>query len=113
MTHQDTIESLEAQLQSLYRERELLNERFGVSSVDDIEAMVSNLEAQLKDFYHRFGNHDGFGDAESALMLSRLKELSSTLDTMYSQKRVQFFFENDKPVLRAEWTEALCQGDAR
>ncbi|MEM7621591.1 MAG: hypothetical protein AAF235_00120 [Planctomycetota bacterium] len=104
-------ESLEQQLRALYQERELLEERFGASSAEEIMSMVESLEAQLRDFYDRFGSHAGFDDAESVLMLSRIRELSTALDPMYSQKSVSFFIENDKPVLRAQWTEALHQGD--
>jgi len=111
MSDASMIESLEQQLQALYRDRELLEERFGASSSEDIANMVESLEAQLRDFYDRFGAHAGFDDAESIMMLSRIKELSTTLDPMYSQKSVSFFIENDKPVLRAEWTEAIHQGD--
>lgn len=106
-------ESLEQQLHSLYEEREFLQDRFGVSSAEEIVTMVECLENQLRDFYDRFGGQDGFGDTESALLLSRLKELSSSLDHMYSKKSVQFFVENSKPVLRAEWSETLNTGDVK
>lgn len=105
------IESLEQQLRALYEEREFLNQRFGATSAEEIVSMVESLEAQLRDFYDRFGGHAGFDDAESTLMLARIRELSSSLDPMYSQKSVHFFIENDRPVLRAEWTEALSHGD--
>lgn len=108
--HADTVESLEQQLHSLYQERELLQDRFGVSGAEDIIGMVECLEAQLHDFYDRFGSQEIFGDTESAILLSRLKELSATLDPMYSSKSVKFSVENDKPVLRAEWTQTLNQG---
>lgn len=111
MSDSATIDSLENQLKALYQEREFLTDRFGVSSADEIVQMVESLEAQLRDFYDRFGSHAGFDDAESTLMLARIKELSGQLDPMYSQKSVKFFIENDKPVLRAEWTEAIHQGD--
>ncbi|MEL6796525.1 MAG: hypothetical protein AAFO89_06835 [Planctomycetota bacterium] len=108
-----TIQSLEEQLNALYHERECLHERFGVSTADDIVQMVESLESQLHDFYERFGGQAGFDDNESALMLARIKELSAHLDPMYSTKSVHFFYENDKPVLRAEWTEAIQQGDTQ
>lgn len=109
----DVLESMEHQLRSLYEEREFLQSRFGVSSAEEIVNMVECLETQLKDFYARFGSHDGFGDAESAILLSRLRELSTSLDPMYSKKSVSFYFENEKPVLRAEWSESLDKGDAQ
>ena len=109
----DILESLEQQLHSLYEEREYLQGRFGVSSAEDVVNMVECLESQLHDFYSRFGSHETFNDTESAILLSRIRELSSALDPMYSRKSVQFFFENDKPVLRAEWTEHLHEGAAQ
>lgn len=107
------IESLENQLKALYQEREALEDRFGTSSAEGIAQMVESLESQLRDFYDRFGSNPGFDDAESIMMLARIKELSQTLDPMYSQKSVTFHIENDKPVLRAEWTEAIHQGDSQ
>lgn len=105
------LQSLEEQLKALYHERECLTDRFGVASADEIVQMVESLESQLHDFYDRFGSHGGFDDAESTMMLARIKDLSEQLDPMYSTKSVHFFLENDKPVLRAEWTEAIQQGD--
>lgn len=107
----ETMESLEQQLIALYEERESLNDRFGVSTTEDVIGMVECLEQQLCDFYNRFGSADGFDDAESAIVLSKIKDLSSTLDPMYSKKSVQFSFENDKPVLRAMWSEDLSEGE--
>lgn len=111
--HNDAVESLERQLCSLYEERAQLEERFGVSTPEDIANMVASLEGQLRDFYDRFGEYDGFGDSESIMMLSRIKELSASLDPMYSRKSVQFTFEHNRPVLKAEWTEEISQGDAQ
>lgn len=109
----DIAQNLESQLRSLYEEREFLEDRFGVSSAEDIVNMVECLEAQLHDFYHRFGSLDGSGDTESAVLLSRLRELSSSLDPLYDTKSVQFFFEDGKPVLRAQWNQTIDKGDAR
>ncbi|MEO0512540.1 MAG: hypothetical protein AAF108_06540 [Planctomycetota bacterium] len=105
------IESLDGQLQSLYRDREILEERFGVSSAEEISRMIENLEAQLRDLYNSYGSCGGLEGVEQARMLSRIEELSSVLDPMYSQKSVSFFLENNQPVLRAEWHEAIQQGD--
>jgi hypothetical protein len=113
MSVEELSESMEQQLLSLYEEREALQQRFGVSSAEDIVNMIECLEAQLHDFYSRFGGQETFGDTESAILLSRLKELSSALDPMYSSKSVQFYIENDKPVLRAEWSESLQEGAAQ
>jgi hypothetical protein len=111
MTQMSTVDNMENQLRSLYQEREQLAERFGVSTPDEIIRMVENLEGQLRDFYNRFEGYAGFDDPESMMVLSKIKELSQALDPLYSRKSVHFSIENNKPVLRAEWTEALNQGD--
>jgi len=106
------IESMEQQLRSLYEERDQLEQRFGSSSPDDIAAMVESLEAQLRDFYERFGASPGFDTPEISQMLAKLKDLSGTLDGMYSCKKVSFYIENEQPVLRAEWSEvAQTEGE--
>lgn len=107
----ETIESMEMQLRSLYEERDFLHQKYGVSSANEVIAMVSNLEAQLHDFYNRYGSFDN--EDNSAMILGRLKELSAALDPMYSSKSVSYTFENNRPVLRAEWNEQLNQGDAQ
>lgn len=107
----EIVESMETQLRSLYEEREFLQDRFGVSSAEDLIGMVESLEGQLRDFYDRFGGYDGFGDAESAILLDRLRGLSFQLDPMYSERTVEFYMDDDKPVLRAKWTENLSAGD--
>ena len=105
------VDSMEQQLRALYEEREFLESKFGVSSSEDIVNMVSNLEAQLHDFYNRFGHIEGFDDANTLVMLEQLEKLSKSLDPMYSCKSVEFFVENDKPVLRAVWNEHGPKGD--
>jgi regulator of replication initiation timing len=111
MSEQATIESLEQQLCALYQERDELAQHIGATTNEEIISMIQSLEAQLRDFYERFGSLANFEDAESAVMLSKIQELSNALDPMYSQKSVHFTIENDKPVLRAQWTEATHQGD--
>lgn len=113
MTDHAAIESLEQQLITLYQERERLNDTFGVSDTDGIVNMVRSLEGQLRDFYDRFGGNPGFDDAETALMLSKIRDLSAQLDPMFTAKRVSFFVENDRPVLRAEWSAVNDQGDQK
>lgn len=109
MSDAAAIESLEQQLCALYQERQELADAVGANCTEDVINMIGSLEAQLRDFYNRFGDNPGFDDAESLMVLSKIKELSETLDPMYSQKSVTFSIENEKPVLRAEWTEALNQ----
>lgn len=104
MSDSIAVQSLEEQLRSLYADREVLTDRFGASSAEEIIGMIESLEAQLRDFYGRFG-HTGTDDTETALILARIKELSSILDPMYSKKSVSFSIENDRPVLKAEWSQ--------
>lgn len=111
--NQDTVDSLEAQLHSLYEDREALTDRFGVSSSEEIVGMVENLEAQLHDFYSRFGGLDGIGSAETAIMLDQIRSLGTVLDGMYSKKTVDFSIVDDQPVLRAQWTEVTSNGDTQ
>lgn len=111
MSQMSTVENMENQLRSLYQEREQLSDRFGVSTPEEIIRMVENLESQLQDFYRRFEGYAGFDDPQSMIVLSKIRELSEALDPLYSRKTVTFHIENEKPVLRAEWTEALNQGD--
>ena len=102
----DAQDSLEQQLRSLYEEREYLTDRFGVSSAEEIVTLVENLEAQLKDFYGRYGDVDTEDD-ETGLLLSKLKQLSASLDAIYTNKSVHLVIEGSKPVLRAEWSGAV------
>jgi hypothetical protein len=44
-------ENLVEQLHQLYAEREKLESRLGVSSAEEVIAMVDNLEAQLNEYY--------------------------------------------------------------
>lgn len=111
--NQETVDSLESQLHALYQEREALNDRFGVSSSEEITNMVECLEAQLRDFYSRFGGLDGIGSAETAVMLDQIRSLGTVLDDMYSKKTVDFTIVDDKPVLRAQWIEITSNGDTQ
>jgi hypothetical protein len=45
------LESMEAQLRSLYEDRELLERELGVSSPTVLIAMIRSMEAQLIDLY--------------------------------------------------------------
>ena len=51
MKKQQTIEELNAQLHSLYKEKEELQEALGVSDARDVILMVRNLEEQLCALY--------------------------------------------------------------
>lgn len=42
---------MEAQLNALYAEREMLHDALGTADAQDIIAMVHSLEAQCNDFY--------------------------------------------------------------
>ena len=66
MTHygNQDMGSVEAQLVSLYGEREHLERELGVSEAAEIVSMVRSLEAQLRDlYYHR--EHSGQKEGES------------------------------------------------
>jgi hypothetical protein len=112
MSDNAIMESLEQQLCSMYEEREALADRFGVASAEEIAVdLIESLEAQLRDFYDRFGaGAKDSDDAESRRSCSVAHpgaELG-VLDPMYSRKTVSFFIENDQPVLRAEWHRGDC-----
>ncbi|MGF1465194.1 MAG: hypothetical protein ACFCGT_03595 [Sandaracinaceae bacterium] len=47
----DPVDGVEAQLVSLYRDRELLHRELGTADPDEIVRMVRSLEAQLVDLY--------------------------------------------------------------
>ena len=51
MKVEQTIEELNAQLNSLYKEKEELEKALGVSDARDVILMVRNLEAQLCALY--------------------------------------------------------------
>ena len=51
MKVEQTIEELNAQLHSLYKEKEELQDALGVSDARDVILMVRNLEAQLCALY--------------------------------------------------------------
>ena len=51
MKVEQTIEELNAQLNSLYKEKEELHDALGVSDARDVILMVRNLEAQLCALY--------------------------------------------------------------
>lgn len=109
---QETVDSLEAQLLSLYEERDNLQQRLGVSSQDEIVGMVKNLEGQLVDLYSRFGSMQN-STPEVAQVVSQLNDLSNSLDGMFSEKSVVFEMQDDRPVLRAVWKQTLTEGDNR
>ncbi len=62
--------SVEAQLVSLYGEREHLERELGVSEAGAIVSMVRSLEAQLRDFYserEQQSHHDGAPSGDASL----------------------------------------------
>ena len=62
----ESLDSVEAQLVSLYGEREHLVRELGVSDAGAIVAMVRSLEAQLQDFYGAREAAGGGGETASA-----------------------------------------------
>lgn len=84
--HNETLESVEAQLVSLYGEREHLESELGVSNAGAIVAMVRSLERQLADLYEHRENAGGDEQASSAdpsleLQLVDLYEQRETMAT--------------------------------
>ena len=94
---QETVDSLEAQLRSLYEERDQLQQ---------------NLESQLVDLYDRFGAMQN-ASPDVAQVLGQLNDLSNSLDGMFGEKSVVFEMQEDRPVLRAVWKQTLTEGDNR
>ncbi len=111
MSDMATLESMEQQLSALYQERERIAEHFGVCDADAVIEMVQSLERQVCDFYDRFGSNAGLDDAETAQMLAKIRELSGQLEPLFPARRVEFFMDNDRPKLRAEWSHTTDQGD--
>ena len=94
MVTDPTLESLQQQLEALYAEREWLNNQLGTFDAESVVTMMQSLEAQLADMYKRYGS-------------TTTPELASKLDEKYSEKSVVFEIHDNKPVLKAVWTERL------
>ena len=77
----ESLESVEAQLVSLYGEREHLENELGVSEAGAIVAMVRSLESQLGDFY---GHREAAGGQEQATSTDPSLELQ--LVDLYGQR---------------------------
>lgn len=107
------MESMEEQLLALYDERERMAEQLGVVDADGAIEMVRSLESQLRSFYETYGHLQGADNAELAQVLAQIKELSETLDTMYTTKSVTLEMSDERPVLRAVWTDTNTEGDQR
>jgi len=105
-----TIDSMEIQLRSLYEEREKLNDTIGCAGAEEVIGMVRNLEAQLVDLYQRHGHKATEDGPDVQGLLRHVEELSSHLDETYAEKSVVFTYENERPVLRAVWNQSLSEG---
>lgn len=93
-----------SQLEMLYQEREEMNNQIGCADANDVINMVRSLEAQLRDFYSRFGHLASSDDVELANLMVRINEVSTELDRQFSQKQITLSVENGQPTLRATWT---------
>jgi hypothetical protein len=107
MVTDPTLESLQQQLEALYAEREWLNNQLGTVDAESVVTMLQSLEAQLADMYKRFGSTTSAELANAGSLLAQIEELASKLDEKYSQKSVVFEINDNKPVLKAVWTEHL------
>ncbi|MEM7754686.1 MAG: hypothetical protein AAF297_03520 [Planctomycetota bacterium] len=105
-----TVDSMELQLRSLYEEREKLTNTIGCNDAEEIIGMVRNLEAQLVDLYQRHGHKLDEDGVDVQGLLRHVEELSGHLDDSYGEKSVVFTYENDRPVLRAVWNQSLSEG---
>lgn len=112
MVTDPTLESLHQQLEALYAEREWLNEQLGTTDAETVVTMVMSLEAQLADFYNKFGGNVSQELTDIAPLLSQIEELSQRLDGSYSEKSVVFEIQDNKSVLKAVWTERTNDGDS-
>jgi hypothetical protein len=79
--------SVEAQLVSLYGEREHLERELGVSEAAEIVSMVRSLEAQLRDLYHH-RERSGQGNEEPSSNTSTSVE-AQLVDLYEQRERLQ------------------------
>lgn len=107
MVTDPTLESLQQQLEALYAEREWLNSQLGTIDAESVVTMLQSLEAQLADMYKKYGGNASSELADAGAILSQIDELSGRLDDKYSEKNVVFEFHDNKPVLKAVWSERL------
>jgi len=105
MVTDPTLESLQQQLEALYAEREWLNNQLGTFDAESVVTMLQSLEAQLADMYKRYGSSTSPELANASSLLAQIEELSGKLDEKYSEKSVVFEIHDNKPVLKAVWTE--------
>lgn len=113
MMQDPTAEGMQVQLETLYAEREQLVAELGTADTEELVDMVRNLEAQLCDLYERYGHMTGSDEGSTDALLASVTELSSQLDEMYSEKSISVEIVNDKPILRAVWSESRdCQSSS-
>lgn len=95
---------IKEQLELLYADRERIYNALGISEPDDIIKMVRNLEAQLHDFYSRFG-----GQEESSTLgstddfLAQVDSLNGSLKGQFPNREVVLESQDGKPTIRAIW----------
>jgi len=53
LTQESTHSSLVDQVESLYEEKEKLNEEFGISSIDEAIKMIRSLQDQVESLYEQ------------------------------------------------------------
>lgn len=102
---------MQFQLETMYAEKELLENEIGVSETEDIISMIRNLEVQLCDMYERFGHNLDAGGDPAATLMQQFDRLSDQLDGRFAEKSISVEIVDDKPVLRAVWKDFLNEGD--
>lgn len=106
-----TLESLESQLQTLYQDREALENQIGASSAEEVLGMIRNLESQLCDMYNTYGGRRSADSGPTVEMLKTIDELKDQLQDHYGRPTIIFEVIDDKPSLRATWNNTT-EGDA-
>jgi photoactive yellow protein len=89
--------AMEAQLISLYAEREKLHRELGIADADDLIAMIRNLEAQLRDLYQNKEIEPGFVSStpqsyisgfpsDAAGLLAQISGMEAQLKDLYAER---------------------------
>lgn len=105
-----TADGMQVQLETIYAEREQLAAELGTSDTDELIGMFRNLEAQLCDLYKSYGHMLGAGASPTETLLASVAELSEELDGKFGHKSISVEIVDEKPVLRATWSDSQDEG---
>lgn len=104
------LSALEAQVLEFQLQQDLLLDHLGVSDADSIIAMVESLDGQLRDLYSIHGDRPILDEAPLTQLVEHIRDLSTSLDRLYSEKSATLELDDGKPTLRATWKDKLDQG---